>query len=158
MTKPVRTLLLPVLKCHLQGDLHGGRPIVRVEDFGEAGRSDLHQPLRQQNGCRVRETQERRMGNPLQLRDDGPVDLSPAMAMNIAPERRDAVEVPFPIDVDEEVALPPLDDQGLVRKPLLHLCKGVPEILVILFLQALFRDHGQLLQGERRNFLKVLVQ
>ena len=45
------------------------------------------------------------------------VDAGVAMAVDVAPERGDAVEVAAPVAVDQVRALGPLDDQRLLLAP-----------------------------------------
>ena len=84
--------LSPVLKGHLEGDLHGGRPAVGVEDAREARRRA--RPGARASSVAGGEPQQGRVGDPVELLAQGRVDPRVAVAVDVAPERRDAVEVP----------------------------------------------------------------
>ena len=65
------------------------------------------------------------VGDPIELRADGRVDLRVAMAVDVAPQAAHAVDVLVAVDVGEHAALGPLDDKRLV---LGHLREGVPDV------------------------------
>jgi hypothetical protein len=77
------------------------------------------------------QAQQSRVSDAVELRSDRIVDFSLAMAVNIAPQRRDPIQIPSPIDVDQIVPVTLADDAELLRRPFLHLRKRVPEILVV---------------------------
>ena len=85
---PLRlALLLEVLEGHLERDLRGGRAGVRVKDAIEAGRRDPDEALGELSGQRVRESQHRRVGDPVELVADRLVDAGVAMPVDVAPKR-----------------------------------------------------------------------
>ena len=66
---------------------------VGVEHAPQSRRRDRDQPLGELDRRRVREAEHRRVGDPVQLRADRVVDRGMAMAVDVAPQRRDAVDV-----------------------------------------------------------------
>jgi len=65
---------------------------------------------------------------PVQLGTHRVVDLSLPVTVHVAPERAHAVQVSAAEVVDELVALGPLDDQWIVRRPDRHLGEGMPDV------------------------------
>src|SRR3954471_5855899 len=84
---------LPVLDGDFKRRLDRRGAVVGVEDALQAGRGDGYQLLRQLDAGNMGETQKRRLRDTVELRLDGVVQLAPAMAVDVAPERRDAVEI-----------------------------------------------------------------
>jgi len=123
--------LLLVLEGDLQRDLRRGRARVRVEDAGEARRSDLDQPRRQLRGPGVGEAEHRRVSDLVELLAHGRVDRGVAMAVDVAPERRRPVQVASALGVEEVGALAPLDHQRLFLAPPLLLGEGVPDVVAV---------------------------
>ena len=123
--------LLLVLEGHLQRDLGRGRARVRVEDAREPRRRDLDQARRQLGAGGVGEAEHRRVGDLLELLGDRPVDPLVAMAVDVAPERGDAVDVAPALAVDQVAALAALDQQRLFLAPALLLGERVPEVVAI---------------------------
>ena len=123
--------LLLELERHLQRDLGRGRARVRVEDPAQPGRGDLDQPRRQLGGPGVGEPEHRRVRHPVELVADRLVDLRVAMAVDVAPERGDAVDVMAAVGVDQLPALGPLDRQRLFLAPALLLGERMPEVVAI---------------------------
>ena len=58
---------------------------------------------------------------------DGRVDARMAVAVDVAPQRRDAVDVGVAVGVPERAALGALDDQRVLVAPALLLGERVPE-------------------------------
>ena len=123
--------LLPVLERHLQRDLGGRRARVGVEDAVQSGRRQINQPRGQLGGTPVRQSEHRRVCDPLELVVHGLVDQRVAVPMDVAPQRGDAVDVAIPLGVDEVGALGPLDHQWLLSTPVELLCERVPEVTVV---------------------------
>ena len=71
------------------------------------------------------------MGDLVELLGDRPVDPLVAMAVDVAPERGDAVEVAPSLGVDQVAALAALDHQRLFLAPALLLGERVPEVVAI---------------------------
>ncbi len=67
------------------------------------------------------------MRNLVTLLAESLVELRLAMAVNIAPKRRNAVEVTTPARVKNVVPLASFDDDWFFRSPVLHLGKRMPE-------------------------------
>jgi hypothetical protein len=53
------------------------------------------------------------------------------MPVDVAPQRRDAVDVAAPVGVDEVGALGSLDDERLLLAPVVLLGERMPEVTVI---------------------------
>jgi hypothetical protein len=53
------------------------------------------------------------------------------MSVDIAPERRNAVQVLPTLDIDQVMAVAPADNAWLFAHPLLHLRERVPKITVV---------------------------
>ena len=123
--------LLPVLEGHLQRDLGRRRARVRVEDAAQPRRRDLDQARGQLGGARVGEPEHRRVGDLVELVAHRAVDERVAVAVDVAPERGDAVDVAAPVAVDQVGALGPLDHQRLLRAPIALLGEGVPEVALV---------------------------
>ena len=120
--------VLPVPERHLEGDLHRAGPGLAVEDLVQAGWGERHQLRGQLDRGHARQAQQRRVGHPAELPDDGFVDLRDRVAVDVDPQRRDAVEVAAPVGVDEPAPLGPLDDQRLRGQPSLHLGERMPDV------------------------------
>ena len=71
------------------------------------------------------------MGHALQLVADRRVQFRHPVAMDVAPQRGNAVEVLAAIDVHQEAAVGALDDQGPFRGVGLHGGEGMPQVLVV---------------------------
>ena len=123
--------LPPVLKRHLQGDLDGGGAVVGVEDVVEAGRRQFDEAAGQADGGDVGDAQQRAMGDGVELFADGGVDLGDAMAVDVAPQRRDAVEVLAAVEIDEEAAVRRGDDERRFGGVRLHRREGVPDVVAV---------------------------
>ena len=69
------------------------------------------------------------MRDAVELVAHGRVDLRVAVAVDVAPERRDAVDVAPAVDVDQVGALGALDDERLLLHPAALLGERVPEMV-----------------------------
>ena len=78
--------ILPVLVCHFEGDLDGGRAAIGIEDFGKAGRGDFDEFSGEFDGACLAQTKEGGMGDYFELVADGFIDFADAVAMDVAPE------------------------------------------------------------------------
>ena len=116
----------PVLERDLEGLLHRRRPVAREQETGVVDRDDRGQGLGQLDHHPVAVAEHGRVGHPVELVADGLVELGDVVAEGVHPERRDGVEVPPPVDVDELVSLGPLDHDGLARQVLVHRREPVP--------------------------------
>ena len=72
------------------------------------------------------------MRDLVELGAHGVVDLRDAVAVDVAPETRDAVEVAAAPGVVEVGSFTALDDEGIVLAPLAHGGEGMPHVRVIL--------------------------
>ncbi len=123
--------LAPVLEGHLERDLGGRGARVRVEDAREARRGDLDQPPRQLDRRPVAEAEHRAVGHPVELFAQRRVDAGVPVPVDGAPQRRHAVDVAPPVDVDQVGALAALDDHRLLVGPASLLGERVPEVSAI---------------------------
>lgn len=71
------------------------------------------------------------MGDAVELIADGLIDLGDAVAVDVAPEAGDAVDVAVFLGVDEVDAFGVVDDEGRGLAPLAHGGEGVPEVVVV---------------------------
>ena len=102
----------PVLGGEFEGDFGGGGAAVAVEDFLQVLRNEFHQTIGQKNRRFVREAEQGGVGDFFELGLDGVVDFGDLMAVDVAPEGGDAVEVAAAVGVDEVHAVGVCDDQG----------------------------------------------
>ena len=77
------------------------------------------------------EAEHGRVGDPVELLAHRRVDPRVAMAVDVAPERGDAVDVAAAVGVDQVGALGPLDHQRLFLAPALLLGERVPEVVAV---------------------------
>ena len=120
-------LLSPVLEGDLEGDFHGAGAGVRVEHVAEPGRGDFHEFFGQPDRGYVGKTEERAVGDLVQLPAYGGVDFPDTVAMDVAPHGRIAVEVPVTVDVLQVDAVPARDDNGVLACVRAHLGERVPD-------------------------------
>jgi hypothetical protein len=71
------------------------------------------------------------VGDAVELVAHRGVDARVAVPVDVAPERRDAVDVAVAVDVDQVRALGPIDDQQVLVHPALLLRERVPEMCAI---------------------------
>ena len=71
------------------------------------------------------------MGDGVELRLHRLVDPRMAMAVHVAPQRRDAVDVAAAVGVDQVGALAALDDQRVLLLPALLLRERMPEVTAV---------------------------
>ncbi len=71
------------------------------------------------------------MGHCVKLIADGGVDFRDAMAVDVAPQRRDAVEVLAAVEIDEEAAVRPRDDERRFGGVGLHRREGMPDVVAV---------------------------
>ena len=96
----------------------------RVRPVGSA----LDQPPGQLDRRRVGDAQQRRVRDLVELVAEGRVERGMAMAVDVAPERADAVEVATALDVEQVDALAAVDDQRVGRRPVGQRRERVPEV------------------------------
>ena len=119
----------PVLKRDLERRLDGGRAVVGEEHVIEAARRDLDQPPRERRDTRMRRAEQRRVREAAELIGDRRVDRRHAMAEQVAPERRRAVEQAPAAIIDQVVSVGIDHDERLGREVLLHLGERMPHVL-----------------------------
>ena len=71
----------------------------------ETGRRQFDKAAREANGRDVGNAQQRAMSDGVELFADGGVDFGDAMAVDVAPQRRHAVEILPAVKIDEETAV-----------------------------------------------------
>ena len=71
------------------------------------------------------------MGHPVELVADRLVDPRVPVAVDVAPERGDAVDVAAAVGVDQIRALAPLDHERLLFRPSLLLGERMPDVALI---------------------------
>jgi hypothetical protein len=71
------------------------------------------------------------MGHAVELRANRPVDLRHAMPVDVAPQRRHAVEIPPSVGVDQIKPVRIADNGRLLAAMLPHRRKRVPDMGVI---------------------------
>ena len=116
----------PVLERDLEGLLDGRRPVAGEQEPGVVDRHHRGQGLGQLDHHPVAVAEQRGVGHPVELVADGLVQLGDAVAEGVHPQRRDGVEVPPPVDVDQLVALGPLHHDRLAGEVLVHRREPVP--------------------------------
>ena len=126
--RPVLAPVAPVGVGHLQRHLHRGGAVLREEHPLQRARGQRHQAGGQLDGRRMRQAEERGVGQSAELVDDGGVDGADAVTVDVDPQRRHPVEVAPPLGVDQLAALGPLDDQRVVLQPALHGREGMPDV------------------------------
>src|SRR5262245_123176 len=131
--------LPPELKGDLQRDLDRRRAIVGEEDVIESQRGQLDELAGEFDRRHVGHAEQRAVGDLVELRADGLVEFRDAVAVNVAPQRRDAVDVPVAVEILEPAALGALDDQRGLGGVGRHRRERVPDVLPIPLLQLLAR-------------------
>jgi hypothetical protein len=119
---------LVVLKGDPERHLDGRRARVGIEDARQAGRHDRDERVRQLDGRRAREAEERRVRDAIHLRAQCRVERRMAVPVHVAPERRDAVQVAPSVGIDEPAATALDDHERIVGEPFPHLGERVPEV------------------------------
>ena len=71
------------------------------------------------------------MRNLAQLSLDGRIDLWMAMAVEVRPDRRIAIEVLPPLCISQHGSPALNDHDRLMLQPILHLREGMPNVLMI---------------------------
>jgi hypothetical protein len=120
--------VVPVLIRHLHRDLDGRGAAVGIEHPRQARRCDTDQPPGQFDRSGLAQAQQRAVRDAVELLADRPVDGAGAVAVHIAPQRADAVDVAAAFGVDQLKALAGLDDQGIARRPRRHLRERMPQM------------------------------
>ena len=99
----------------------------------------------------VRQGEHRRVCDPLELVVHGLVDQRVAVPMDVAPQRRNAIEIPLAVDVDQLETVASADDGKTLIPPRLHRREGMPQVLAIKPPQFRF-GHAGSLAGKGRGF------
>ena len=117
--------LSPVLKRHFDRHFDGRGAVVGEEHVLQSRRGNVGQPLGQPDRGGIRAAEIGDVRHFVELGSDGRVDLRMAMAVDVAPQAADAVDVPVSLDIDQHAALGPFDHKRLVFG---HLGEGVPDV------------------------------
>src|SRR5580692_2631152 len=117
--------LAPVLKCHLQCDFDRRRTIVGKENVAQAGRRNLDQAASKLDSRDIGNAKQSRVCHGVELRANGGVEFRHSMAMYVAPQRGNAIQVFTTVEVDEKTAMGPLDDERWFLRVGLHRRKRV---------------------------------
>jgi len=123
--------LPPVLEGDFQGRFHAGGAVIGEEHLGEAGRGDFCQAAGQHDGRWMGQAQEGAVSQALQLVPDSPVQLRAPMPVNVTPQGGHPVQVAAALIVKQINPLPPGHDEEFLFPEVLHLGKGMPEMVVI---------------------------
>src|SRR5438034_8395376 len=91
----------------------------------------LDQSPSQPNRWHIGQTQERAVGYLVQLISDRLIELRNPMAVNVAPQRRNPVDVFPAVKIDQHAPLSALDDNGQLPRIVLHRSKRMPDVLPI---------------------------
>ena len=102
----------PVLERDLQRLLDRGRAVGREEEVRVVDRHDARQRLGQLDDHDVAVAEHGGVRAALELGAHRVVELGHVVAERVDPERRDGVEVATAVDVDQLVALAPLDERS----------------------------------------------
>jgi hypothetical protein len=79
----------------------------------------------------VGQAQEGAVGHVIKLVPDGPVQLRAAVAVDIAPQGGDAVQIAVAVNIVEVNALAMGDDQEFFFPEASHLGEGMPEVVMV---------------------------
>jgi hypothetical protein len=120
------TLVDPELERDLERLLHCAGPVRREQEVGGVDRHDAGQCLGELDDHPVAVAEHGRVRGPVELGPDGVVELGDAVAERAHPQGRDRVEVAAAVDVDQLVALGPVDDDGSILGVARHLREPVP--------------------------------
>ena len=123
--------LPPVLKRHFQGDLDRRGAVVGKENTVEAGGRAFDEPPRQSGRRHVADAEQCAVGNAVKLPPDGRVELGHTMAVEVAPQRRDAVNIAPAVEVDQVAAFGAVDQERRFLGVSLHRREGVPDVLAV---------------------------
>ncbi len=140
---PLHAPVHPVLEGDLQRLLDGGGAVRREQEMRSVDGHDLRQGLAQLDRGAVAVAEHRRVRHPVELVTRRLIELGHAVAERRDPERRDRVEVPAPVDVDELVPLGRLHDDRRVLRVAGHLREAVPDDGRVALRPLFRRPHGR---------------
>ena len=112
--RPLDAEVDPVLEGDLQRLLGGGGAVGGEQEVGSIDGHPRRQCFGQLDGRHVAVAEQRGVGDLVELVAERLVELGDVVAERRDPQRRDGVEVAVAVDVDELVALGPVDDDRLV--------------------------------------------
>src|SRR5437868_323157 len=90
---------------HQRLDDHGGQAVVGEEYTRQSRRRQRDQPMSQLDRRHVADAEKGRMRDTVELLPNGVIELRHTMTVDVAPERRDAVDVTIAVKVEKEAAL-----------------------------------------------------
>jgi len=99
------------------------------------GGASSHQLARQLDGRHVSQPQHGAVRDPVQLVAEGGIQLRHTMAVDIAPQRGNTVDVPPTFDIDQEAPFRLLDDQLAFRGVSGDRSEGMPDVVAVPLLQ-----------------------
>src|SRR5947209_20220113 len=91
----------------------------------------LDQSPSQPNRRHIGQTQKRAVGYLVQLISDRLIELRNAMAVNVAPQRRNPIDVFPAVKIDQHTPLGALNDNAPLPRIVLHRSKRVPDVLPV---------------------------
>ena len=139
--------LVLVLKRHFHRGFDGGRSIVVVGEFREAGGEELRELTGELDGRFVGEICENDMLELIDLRFQSGIDFGIGVAQEIAPPRGNNVEIGFPVRAVEVDAFGVVDDDGREDFVVFHLHGRMPDVGGIFFLPIDFFTHDDFLSN-----------
>ena len=118
-----------VLVGDLQRSFDCGRAAVGIEDAIEAFRRPVDEFFRQPNRRLVGQPEQCRMTDAIHLFADGSIDFRDTKSVNVAPQGRDAIEIPPTVEVDQLEPIAGHDDRRVLASVFLHWREGMPDML-----------------------------
>jgi hypothetical protein len=91
----------------------------------------LDQLLRQLDAGDVTQPEKRGVGDAIELSVDGIIEFFFSMSVDIAPERRNAVQILSTVNIDKIMTIASVDDARFLAHPLLHLSERMPKVSVV---------------------------
>src|SRR5262245_36537878 len=87
----------------------------------------------------VGHAEQRAVSDLVELTTDRLIEFGDAVAVDIAPQRRDTIDVPVAVEVLEPAALGALDDEGRLSAVGLHRRERMPDVLAVPLFELLAR-------------------
>ena len=87
------------------------------------------------------------MRDLIELLPNGLIELRYTMTMDVAPQRRNAVDIRITVEVVEEAAVGALDDERRLGGVLEHRCEGMPDVIAVPLFKLFARCHVVVVWG-----------